>query len=149
VSVEWNVSEIPGGLEVRLSGKIDEKFDIAPVVSAARPAKRVSVRLSGLRAISSLGMRTFEALVGALRDGPRELSLIDVSPALATQLTLIPNLCAGARVESAWLPFACTSCGAEVSATVPWKPSGHIEAAPTCECGSKMELDGLPEQYLP
>jgi anti-anti-sigma regulatory factor len=148
VSVEWQVSEIPGGLELRLSGKIDEKFDIAPVVSAARPAKRVAVRLSGLRAISSLGMRTFEGLVGALRDG-RELSLVEVSPALATQLTLIPNLCAGARVESAWLPFACPSCGAEVSAAVPWKSTGHIEAAPTCECGAKMELDGLPEQYLP
>jgi hypothetical protein len=32
---------------------------------------------------------------------------------------------------------------------VPWAINASVEHAPRCECGAQMELDGLPEQYLP
>jgi hypothetical protein len=62
---------------------------------------------------------------------------------------MIPTLGGHATVESAKLPFACPQCGAEKSHSIPWRAHSAVEHAPKCTCGSLMELDGLPEQYLP
>jgi anti-anti-sigma regulatory factor len=135
-----------GSLHVTVAGKIDEKFDGQQIIDAAKKHK-VVMHLGGVRSISSLGLRAFESFVASLLTG--ELILIHLSPAIANQLTMIPNLCQGAKIESAKLPFVCPACGAEKPHSVPWRPDGHVTNAPDCACGSKMELDGLPEQYLP
>jgi hypothetical protein len=134
-----------GSLHVTIAGKIDERFDPSGVLHDAHG--KVVVHLGGVRSISSLGVRAFEHFVHAL---PDEVVLIHVSPAIASQLTMIPNLVgARTRVESAKLPFACPACGAEKSHSVPFAAGASVEHAPTCSCGARMELDGLPEQYLP
>lgn len=134
-----------GSLHVTIAGKIDERFDATTIVHDAQG--KVVVHLAGVRSISSLGVRAFEQFVQAL---PDEVVLIHVSPAIASQLTMIPNL-VGARtkVESAKLPFTCPACGAEKTHSVPFQAGANVEHAPKCACGAKMELDGLPEQYLP
>ncbi len=134
-----------GTLHVTIAGKIDERFDPAPVVADARG--KVVMHLAGVRSISSLGVRAFEMFVHAL---PSDVVLVHVSPAIASQLTMIPNLC-GTRttVESAKLPFTCPGCGAEQTHSIPWTRNANVDHAPRCACGSVMELDGLAEQYLP
>jgi hypothetical protein len=139
-----------GSLHVTISGKIDEKFDGAPVVEAAGsngPTGKVVMHLGGIRSISSLGVRAFESFVAAL--SKREVVMIHISPAIASQLTMIPNLCHHATIESAKLPFACPSCGAEKSHSIPWRAGANVDHAPKCACGTVMDLDGLPEHYLP
>jgi anti-anti-sigma regulatory factor len=139
-----------GSLHVTISGKIDEKFDGTAVIEAANgtgPTGKVVIHLGGIRSISSLGVRAFESFVGALVR--REVVMIHVSPAIASQIAMIPNLCLGATVESAKLPFTCPACGAEKSHSIPFRASAALEHAPKCSCGSVMDLDGLPEQYLP
>jgi anti-anti-sigma regulatory factor len=134
-----------GTLHVTVAGKIDERFDAASVIGAA--SGRVIIHLGGVRSISSLGVRAFEHFVHAL---PSEVVLIHVSAAIASQLTMIPNLVGQhTRVESAKLPFVCPRCGAEKTHSIPFKAGAAIENAPSCTCGALMELDGLPEQYLP
>lgn len=134
-----------GTLHVTIAGKIDERFDPASVLHDANG--KVVMHLGGVRSISSLGVRAFESFVHAL---PGDVVLVHVSPAIATQLTMIPNLC-GARttVESAKLPFTCPACGAEKTHSVPFAANANVEHAPKCACGAVMELDGLPEHYLP
>jgi anti-anti-sigma regulatory factor len=134
-----------GSLHVTLTGKIDEKFDGSPVIEAANG--KVVMHLGGIRSISSLGVRAFETFVQSLSE--REVVMIHVSPAIASQMTMIPNLCQNAKVESAKLPFTCAACGEEKSHSVPWRQNACVEHAPKCTCGATMELDGLPEQYLP
>jgi anti-anti-sigma regulatory factor len=133
-----------GSLHVTIVGKIDEKFDGLPHVDTVG---KVVVHLGGVRSISSLGVRAFESFVAQLRD--HEVELIHVSPAIASQIAMIPNLCQQAKVISAKLPFTCPGCGNEKSHSVPWEPKAYVEHAPRCECGAQMELDGIPEQYLP
>ena len=133
-----------GSVIVTIAGKIDEKFDESPNLDGNG---KVVMHLAGVRSISSLGVRAFETFVAAL--AKREVELIHVSPAIASQITMIPNLIQNARVLSAKLPFTCPACGSEKSHTVPWKRGASSEHAPKCECGATMELDGLPEQYLP
>ena len=134
-----------GSLHVTIAGKIDEKFDAAPFVDEAHG--KVVLHLTGVRSISSLGVRAFETFVHNLAQ--HEVELIHVSPAIASQITMIPNLCGQARVESAKLPFVCPQCGAEKSHSIPWRANAALEHAPKCSCGVPMHLDGLPEQYLP
>jgi len=135
-----------GSLHVTIAGKIDEKFDASPVVEAHAPGK-VVIHLAGVRSISSLGVRAFETFVGRLSD--HEVELIHVSPAIASQIAMIPNLIQKAKVLSAKLPFTCPACGNETTYLVPYQANAFVDHAPKCECGAQMELDGLPEQYLP
>lgn len=134
-----------GSLHVTISGKIDEKFDGTAIVEA--PSAKVVMHLGGIRSISSLGVRAFETFVAMLQ--PREVVMIHVSPAIANQMTMIPNLCDSAKIESAKLPFACAVCGSEKTHSVPWRLGAELDHAPKCACGATMDLDGLPEQYLP
>ena len=134
-----------GSLHVTIAGKIDEKFDAAPFVDGAHG--KVVLHLAGVRSISSLGVRAFETFVHNLAQ--HEVELIHVSPAIASQITMIPNLVPHAKVLSAKLPFTCPACGNESNHSVPFRADALADHAPKCECGAKMELDGLPEQYLP
>jgi anti-anti-sigma regulatory factor len=136
-----------GSLHVTVTGKIDEKFDPSTIVEAAHGTTKVVVHLGGIRSISSLGVRCFESFVEAL--SAHELVLIHVSPAIANQIAMIPNMAGTAHIESAKLPFICPMCGAEKPHSVPWRANAAVDSAPKCACGSPMELDGLPEQYLP
>ena len=137
-----------GSLHVTLTGKIDERFDGLPVVQAAAGNHgKVVLHLGGIRSISSLGVRAFEMFVEQLK--AHEVVMIHVSPAIASQMVMIPNLGGHAVIESAKLPFACAACGAEKAHSVPWRVNSAVENAPKCTCGNLMELDGLPEQYLP
>ncbi len=138
-----------GSVHLTVGGKIDEHFDPAPLVAGAdgQVAGKLVIHLGAVRSLSSLGVRAFESFVQGL---PHEVVLIEVSPAIAAQLTMIPNLLGPrARVESARLPFVCPACGAEKAHSVSFALHAAVAEAPRCGCGAMMELDGLPEQYLP
>jgi anti-anti-sigma regulatory factor len=137
-----------GTIQASMSGKIDEHFDARPLLEAARGAPQVVLQLSGVRSISSLGVRSLEAFLRALEG--RELLLDDISAALANQFTMIPNLLGSAKVRSAKLPFVCGGCGVELNHSVPYLSTAGQTHAPTCPtCQRKMEFDGFSEEYLP
>lgn len=134
-----------GSVHLTIAGKIDEKFDGGAVLGDG--AGKVVMHLAGVRSISSLGVRAFEVFVAAFEQ--HDVELIHVSPAIASQIAMIPNLIQKAKVVSAKLPFSCPACGVEVNHSVPYQPNASTDHAPRCACGATMELDGLPEQYLP
>jgi hypothetical protein len=130
-----------------LVGKIDEHFDGKDILATLDGVRRVSLRLEGVRSISSLGVRALEAFMASL--GAREVILEEISAAVANQVTMIPNLLGSARVESARLPFVCPSCGTERLHSIPYESGAALRHAPACSCGGKMEFDGFSEEYLP
>jgi hypothetical protein len=137
-----------GGLRATIAGKIDEKFDGQEILAAARPGQRVTLRLDGVRGISSLGVRALEFFMQRL--GDREVVLEDISAAVANQVTMIPNLLGTATVKSAKLPFVCPSCGGEEARSIPYLRDATTTHAPKCNaCGAKMDFDGFSEEYLP
>jgi hypothetical protein len=133
-----------GSLHVVLRGKINEHFDGSAIVDAAAGAP-VRIDASGVRHITSIGVRELERFFERVG----RVTLVEVSPAVAVQLVLLPTLAARAEVLSAQLPFTCDACGAEKSATVPFAKGAATESAPICPCGTRMALDGIAEQYLP
>ena len=147
VKIEIGPSE-DGGIRATLAGKIDEKFDGHQILEAARPGQRVTLRLDGVRGISSLGVRALEHFMHRL--GDRDVVLEDISAAVANQVTMIPNLLGRATVKSAKLPFVCPRCGVEEPRSIPYEAGAATAHAPKCSaCGAKMEFDGFSEEYLP
>jgi hypothetical protein len=137
-----------GSLHVLMKGDIDDDFDGKDILMAAPEGKPVVLHLGGIRLISSIGVRNLDNFVRAF--GARDVSLIHVSAAVAAQLVMIPGLCGSARVESAKLPFICPGCGNELLHSVPWKPRAYVDNSPECRsCKRTMDLDVLPDQYLP
>ena len=124
IKIEVGPSE-DGGIRAALVGKIDEKFDGKEVLAKVRPGQRVTLRLDGVRSISSLGVRALESFM--LKLGDREVVLEDISAAVANQVTMIPNLLGRATVKSAKLPFVCPSCGAEETRSIPYQPGVRRE----------------------
>ncbi len=139
--------EPDGSIYATVVGKVDEHFDGKDILAAADNAKKVMLKMDGVRSISSLGVRALEAFMTAL--GDREVILDEISAAMANQVTMIPNLLGSAKVNSARLPFVCPSCGTEGAYQVPYVAGAGTTHAPKCECGAKMEFDGFSEEYLP
>ena len=137
-----------GSVHATIVGKIDEHFDASEILKIAASAKQVVLKLDGVRSISSLGVRALEALLREL--GNRQLLLDDISPALANQFSMIPNLLGAAKVRTAKLPFVCPSCGAEQLHSIPYQAGAASSHAPKCgSCGAQTEFDGFAEEYLP
>ncbi len=137
-----------GDIRATLAGKIDEKFDGNEILAKAQPGQRVTLRLDGVRSISSLGVRALEHFMQRL--GDRDVVLEEISAAVANQVTMIPNLLGRATVKSAKLPFVCPSCGTEEPRSVPYVKDAASTHAPKCsQCGHRMDFDGFSEEYLP
>ena len=134
-----------GSLHVLMSGVIDDQFDGTQLFDS-KEAKKIVLHLGGIRSISSVGVRNLDNFVGSF--APREVSLIHISAAVAAQVIMIPGLCGAAKIESVKLPFTCRSCGGELLHSVPWRAFSR-EQSPKCKCGMVMDLDVVPEQYLP
>jgi len=147
--VKTEIRKLPdGSVFANLVGKIDEHFDGRDILKAADAARKVSLKMDGVRSISSLGVRALEAFMQAL--GDREVVLEEISSAMANQATMIPNLLGNATVKAARLPFLCPSCGSEGAFAVPYESGAATAHAPKCpQCGAKMEFDGFSEEYLP
>jgi hypothetical protein len=127
-----------------IEGRIDEQFSCGATPSEGR---RVVINLAAVTSISSIGVRLLEESLSALK--PKPVVLIHIAPAIAVQVILLPSLRALAKIESARLPFCCASCGFEKNHSVAWRYDAHQRFPPTCRCGKTMQLDGLPEHYLP
>jgi len=145
--VKSEIRKQDDGIYAIVVGKIDEHFDGRDILEAAADSTRVTLKLDGVRSITSLGVRALEVFMRALQG--REIVMEEISAAMANQFTMIPNLLGGAIVKSARLPFVCPSCGNEQLGAIPYVPGAAQSNAPVCNCGTKMEFDGFSEEYLP
>jgi anti-anti-sigma regulatory factor len=146
--LRWQLDQVGGRLTVALAGVLDENADLRPLTCLRG---EVAIDLSGVRRISSTGVREWIDLMRAL-DGLCEVVLVACSPASVTQLNLIENFRGAAQVESFIAPYECTGCGEErevlLDATVAAARAPELPALPCGSCGQGMELAEIPERYL-
>ncbi len=147
--LRWQVLKVAERTIVALNGVLDENADLRPLGDLRG---EVSIDLSGVRRISSTGVREWIELMRILGDHCR-LSLVACSPASVTQLNLIANFRGRAQVESFMAPYECPSCHAEhevlVDSFTVLRGGGLSLPMQSCpDCGSTMELTELPERYL-
>lgn len=156
--LRWQLDQVGGRLTVALVGILDENADLRPL---AELRGEVAIDLSGVRRISSTGVREWIDLMRAL-DGQCRVALVACSPASVTQLNLIANFRGQAQVESFIAPYECGTCHSErevlldANATARTmrpragisQPLPSLPQLPCTQCGAQMELAEIPERYL-
>jgi anti-anti-sigma regulatory factor len=149
--LRWQLQEVEGRTTVELVGILDENADLQPLADLCG---EVAIDLSGVRRISSTGVREWIDLMRAL-DGRCQVALVACSPASVTQLNLISNFRGAAQVESFLAPYQCACCGVEhdvlldADAATRWfARTPTLPAMPCTRCDSVMELAEIPERYL-
>ena len=136
-----------GNVHVSLKGRIEADFD-GEAIRRALKGHKVALHMGEVQVMTSVGVITFERFVDSLPPGT-EVVLLHISSVVAAVLGLLPGLRAKVKVESARLPFLCRRCGEQRVQSIPYFHGAESDHAPLSECGARMELDGLAEQYLP
>ncbi len=146
--LRWQVMKVADRTIVALNGVLDENADLRPL---GELSGNVSIDLSGVRRISSTGVREWIELMRVL-EARCKLSLVACSPASVTQLNLISNFRGAASVDSFMAPFECPRCGTEReilfdSFTV-LRSGLHLPTVTCVDCATQMELTEVPDRYL-
>jgi hypothetical protein len=140
----------PGIWVIRLSGVIDESFDVDEFAGKAEGV--VVIDLDEVQRITSYGVRQW--MRGLERLKATWVGIIRARPALVTQFNMISGFAGTAKLISLYLPYVCTQSGNSFEVLMDVRRQHATLAAhtpPPAKCpdsGSPAEFDDVPESYL-
>jgi len=134
---------------VKLSGTVDEDSDLDALVDEIQPGVAI-IDAGGIRRINSRGVRDWVSWLGKLRARRTDVVLVECSPPIVIQMTMVSTFLGHGVVESIYLPYLCPKCGADKLLLVETAAMVHPQPPPCrCDaCGTAMEFDDLPEAYF-
>ncbi len=142
-----------GGLAcLFLSGVIDERFDAATVLREVAPLTILEV--SGIRRITSFGVRQWSEAMKALPNIVRHLYLVRCPPVFVDQLSMVLNFGGRSEVVSAYATYVCDKCGKEAPTLLdlygdrPQLAAGQLPEATCADCKLPMQLSDDPQLYV-
>ena len=133
-SLNWDVEAAGDSVLVSLSGTIDEDARLDRLSGELAGLARVRLDLSDVKRINSCGVREWVRFMRSIPPATN-LSLVDCSPAIVSQVNMISNFVGHAKIESVKAPFACLGCGFEEDvsvAAVPPLPKFSKRVCPKC-----------------
>jgi hypothetical protein len=153
MSFEIQQEQQPSGLYLKFIGGIDEEAQFPEL----KLSGRVTIDLSGVSAINSIGIRSWIRWFSALGDGVA-IEFIYCPKALVMQMNMVEGfLPAQAKVKSLQVPFYCEECDEEKD--VMFEVGKHItivgdqvklnyDKATICGGGCDPELDVSEIKYF-
>ncbi|MBI3183237.1 MAG: protein kinase [Myxococcales bacterium] len=139
-----------GGCLIAMEGVVDEAFDGARLIDAARGVAVID--LDRVRRITSFGVREWVKTVRQL--SADYLGFVRCRPALVTQFNTVADFAGRGELLSFYAPYVCGQCAKEVEVLVDVRRQ-HDEVMAfkppevTCpHCQSRAEFDDLPESYF-
>ena len=139
-------------LVLHLSGDINETANFAKDLGETAPDTVLNCK--EISRINSVGVKTWVHYFQACAQKGTKLRFVECSPAIVEQLNLISNFSCGGKVESIYVPFACTGAGCKKAfvglfKTQDLRNSGFELPAVKCKiCGAEAIFDDLPEEYF-
>jgi hypothetical protein len=137
----------PGKTTVFVSGVIDEATQFGAIGPLSGT---VEFQCKGVSKINSNGVKSWINYFTALTS-QCQFSFTDLSPVLVEQLNSLSNFCAGQKVTSLMVPFACTKCHKETlkpMTIAALKAQPEPQPIPCPHCQGTAEFDDLPEEYF-
>jgi|GEM_PF-2936269 len=105
------VSEHSQGVDLRLSGKIDEKSIFPPLQNMN--TSRLIVDFADVTTINSLGIQNWIDFLTTLRQ-PMQIVFANCPPCVVLQINMLENFMPqGGEIKSVLVPFYCNSCDRE------------------------------------
>jgi predicted Ser/Thr protein kinase len=136
----------PVQTQFRLEGAIEEDADLRWVFLRD---EAICLDLSSIKRINSMGVRCWLDAFRA-RHSSASVTFERCSPALVSQLGMIPAMTQGVVVASVMAPYFCESCDNEslelvdCSEVVDRQPPERV----CTMCGKRLEFDEMPEQFF-
>jgi serine/threonine-protein kinase len=151
-SLEIKVDEEPGVACLRLSGVIDEKFNSEAILEKVQPLTIFEV--SGIKRITSFGVRQWIAAMKALPATVKHLYLVRCPPVFVDQLSMVLNFAGRAEVISAFASCVCEQCGDESMVLLDFVgdrtriTAGQLPDSQCAKCKKPMPLADDPHTYV-
>ena len=102
--------------------------------------------------INSVGVKAWIRYFQSLAAKGVKVSFTECSTAIVEQINLISNFTCGGRVESIYVPFACTNCKSELVGLFKTddlkKTQLKLPDLKCSKCGGKAVFDDVPEEYF-
>jgi serine/threonine protein kinase len=136
----------------RISGVIDEAFDAARILKQVSPL--VVLEVSGIRRITSFGVRQWSEMMKALPGDVRHLYLLGCPAVFVDQLNMVLNFGGRSEVITAYATYFCNKCDREepvlldVFGDRAQLLGGQMPTHTCSQCKSTMELAEDPQQYV-
>ncbi len=127
-----------------LAGAIDEHFAGASLGAALRGPTVLDV--SGIRRVTSYGVREWFAFLGALGDAP--CTLFGCPDAVLSQIEMVRGFRGPTTVAAAEAPYHCDHCGHDFVALV-FPPPRAFATRHCVSCGRDAKLDADDTTYAP
>jgi ABC-type transporter Mla MlaB component len=134
---------------IALEGTITENADLSAILPET--PQRVVLDLSGIRRINSSGVLLWIAFMRDLERHGAEVTLDRCSASVVGQLNSITGFKGGGSVRSVLAPYHCDNCDEDHNVQIPAEPASVAtltEPHPCPKCGSPMEFDDLPDNFL-
>ena len=137
-------------MTLRLTGSIEETVNLEEMVGPT-PAE-VRVDCKEITRINSVGVKGWIKYFQSLQAKNVKLTFFQCSTAIVEQVNLISNFVCGGKVESIYVPFACTNCKAELIAlfrSADLNPNSiQLPELKCTKCGGKATFDDIEEEYF-
>ena len=146
--LHWRITPRAGDETlVMLYGEITEATSFSDLLALRGTA---ALDLAGVRRINSFGVRELVDFLDQL--GSRCLIAAErCSPAVVSQLNMLPELMRHISVRSVLVPMECTRCFHERDVLLDLPPGTRHPDVPRTmcdECDAEMALADLPERYF-
>ncbi len=143
--------EVRGEWEaVHYRGPMNEDT-VLQLASLRALGKRVLFNLKDLPYVNSAGIRTWVLFLREFTPG-RTVVYEECSPAVVTQLNMIPGFHEGVVIRSVYAPVTCTSCNHQdqvlLQATEFPTTNTEMRAGTCTKCGGTMQLSDSVEEYF-
>ena len=147
---EVEISNAGDAALVRVYGMLDENFG-----GFGDPgASTVVLDVSGLKFITSFGVRQWLRAMAGLPPTARDVYLAGCPRIFVEQLNMILNFGGKAQILTLLAPYRCVTCGAESEhmidavAQATDIANGRLPERACPKCNGKLVLDEIPEMYF-
>ena len=137
-------------LVLKLAGSIDETVNFDQVLGPVQG--EVHVNTKEVVRINSVGVKNWIKYFQQTSARGVKIHFVECSTAVVEQTNLISNFTTSGDVDSIYVPFACTSCNAELIAlfrTVDLDRTDFKLPTLKCsKCGGTAVFDDIQEEYF-
>jgi len=143
-TLHWSI--VPGAERTAISlvGAIDEWADFDALFNEIPPRSAVSIDLSQIGRISSVGVRIWICFMDKLKLNEMPVQLDGCSVVIVRQLNMILQFRGHSVVRSAYAPYYCARCNKEQLRLIDLSADVGAQLrkpVPCPTCGAELELD--------
>ena len=146
------IENLNGTYNSKVVGQIDEYAGDSFKPFYEIPSGRVTIDLSGVQSINSVGVRVWINFMSSFRES-HEIILQKCPPDIIMQINMIPNFLGAGKIESFLSPYFCSNCDlnffVEFPTSIPFNELlQEIEYQDCKKCNMSCECGEITSEFI-